>query len=315
MHAEPWVAPGEMYEGTHFVVKGLPTAGAIPATREVIICFHGIKAYHTSFNLFADYVLRRAPNRYVIFQVDEMGRGFSEPSRNGKYTQTEYIPLVHSLLSYFKNTYLPASGVIVGADLKFHLVGHSFGGCLSCIFTSVSPTLVKSLTIMAPAGLMNFIPFGLVQTSPTIRYLTKLKLQKRENQIQSWRDDFYSHTGEALELENEQVNDLTRMYDNNPHAFPSFWGTFSTFPLVDISKQLKIIKEIENFPIYLLWGDKDEAIPFSSSYPKWIKFFDENTNKCHFETKVYPNAKHGFYLEYHSIVNADILDFLNRHSN
>lgn len=309
--SETWVAPGEMYEGTHFVVKGLPTTNGSTVAREILVCFHGIKAYHTCFNRLADYILRGAPNRYVIIQIDEIGRGFSEPSRNGKYTENEYIPMIHSLLNYLRTTYLPASGVSAGSNLKFHLLGHSFGGCLASLFASVSPNLVKSLTLLAPAGLMNFIPFGLIQTAPAIRFLTKLKLQKRENQIQSWRDDFYSHEGEALELENEQVRDLTLMYDNNPHAFPSFWGTFTTFPLIDISKSLKVLKDIEDFPIYLLWGDKDEAVPFATSYPKWIKFFDTTTNKCRFETKVYPNAKHGFFLEYHSVVNADILQFLN----
>lgn len=313
-----WTPPGEFYDGTHFVVKGLPMPSGSLVTREIVVCFHGIKLYHVCFNRLAEYILQQEPDKYIVVQLDEMGRGFSEPSKNGHYTEKEYIPMVLNFLMYLKRSYLPENGILSDELLRFHLIGHSFGGCLASLFTSLYPDLVKSLVLLAPAGLVNFVPLGLIQTRPIIRYLTKTKMEKRDHQIASWRDDFFAHEGESLELENEQVAELTRMYDNNPHAFPSFWATFSTFTsLIDISKNLKVLKQLQDFPIYLLWGDKDEAISFKTSYPKWLKLFNEDkdgeTRKCSFETKVYPNGKHGFYLEYHQEVNADILRFLNEH--
>jgi pimeloyl-ACP methyl ester carboxylesterase len=313
-----WKAPGDFYDGTHFVVKGLPqqVPGVTdnPVQREIVVCLHGIKAYHVCWNRFADFVISTNPNKFVVIAFDQMGRGFSSPSANGHYTDYEYIPHLYNFLTYLKRTYLPLKGIAASASQKFHLVGHSFGGCLSAMFAGIHPSSVKSLTLLAPAGLMNFLPFGLIQNGPIIRHLMKTKLEKRDNQIQSWRDDFFSHEGDALELENEQVEQLTKMYDHNRNAFPSFWATFTTFPLIDISKQLHVIKAAEAFPVFLLWGDKDEAISFKTSFPKWVKLFESDSTKCSFQKKVYPNAKHGFYLEYHREVNRDILDFLVHHS-
>jgi pimeloyl-ACP methyl ester carboxylesterase len=314
-----WVATGEFYDGTHFVTKGLPTndfTGTL-VEREIVVCFHGMKLYHVVWNYLSDYILEKAPNKYIVVQFDQMGRGFSEPSRNGKYTDKEYLSLLSGFLAYLRDTYLPAKGIRSKSNLKFHFIGHSFGGCLASLFTAEHPDFVKSLTLLAPAGLLNFFPHGLIQIAPLLRAVMRGKLEKRENQLKSWKDDFYHHSDKYLAIENQYIAELTQMYDNNPDAFESFFATFSTFPMIDISKQLKTIREMEHFPIFLLWADKDEAVSFEVSYPKWLKIFrdsSEGKNKTRFETKVYPDGKHGFFLEYHDQVNSDILKFLNENS-
>jgi pimeloyl-ACP methyl ester carboxylesterase len=313
-----WIPPGDFYEGTHFVVKGLPLqvhgVENNPVPRELIVCLHGIKSYYVCWNRFADYVVTSQPDKYVVIMFDQMGRGFSDPSRNGHYTEREYLPAMFNLLTYLKRTYLPLKGISVNAAQKFHVVGHSFGGCLSALFACKHPDFVKSLTLLAPAGLLNFVPLGLIQRGPILRMLTKAKVEKRENQIVSWRDDFYFHEGESLLVENEQRQQLSKMYDLNPNAFPSFWSTLTTFPMIDISKPLHEIKNNEKFPVFLLWADRDDAISFKSSYPRWLKIFEAPDTKCSFEKKVYPNGKHGFFLEYHETVNSDILNFITKHS-
>jgi hypothetical protein len=57
------------------------------------------------------------PDKYVVIMFDQMGRGYSDPSRNSHYTEREYLPAMFNLLTYLKR--------------------------------------LKSLTLLAPSGLLN----------------------------------------------------------------------------------------------------------------------------------------------------------------
>lgn len=109
---DAWTPPGDMHDatGTHFVAKGLPSDAGSPVEREIVVCSHGIKLYHSCYNPLAAYLLEHAPDKFVVIQWDQMGRGFSRPSPNGKYTDAEYLPALLSFLTFLRDSYLPSKG-------------------------------------------------------------------------------------------------------------------------------------------------------------------------------------------------------------
>jgi hypothetical protein len=107
------------------------------------------------------------------------------------------------------------------------------------------------------------------------------------------------------------------MYSSNGTAFESFWLTLTQFPLLNISATYltKIISgqgRSSPLPILLLWGQDDSSISAKSSYPKWVKHFEALQKSGHFSSKLYQQARHGFFIEYHEEVARDVTQFLSK---
>jgi alpha-beta hydrolase superfamily lysophospholipase len=191
---------------------------------EIVVFVHGISSYHFTFNRIANILLTKG---YNVLQFDLIGRGYSEPSKNGKYGRDEHIQQMHSLLDHLQ----------LLRPKHLYIIGHSMGGCLSTLFTSEYGEYVKSLTLIAPAGLLGYFPIEFTkQCCPCILGMMKSRFAKRKHAIKSWKGDFYSHEGESLTILNERIQELSKGLDNNPHAFEAYWNTLMQFPLTNITR-------------------------------------------------------------------------------
>jgi pimeloyl-ACP methyl ester carboxylesterase len=252
-----------------------------------------------------------------------MGRGFSQPSNNNRYTEKEYLAQLTTLVDYLLDDFFPNHKVAV-LRKELTVIGHSMGGALSSIFAAQHPDLVKRLILFAPAGIISSLsPFGFIRGCKCMASKMKVNMQRPENQLKAWKADFFhlpesgatsAHVKEVIE---ESIADLDLMYASNETAFESFWLTLMQFPLLNISTNyLTKIRSCQGraspLPILLLWGQDDSSISAKDSYPNWVKHFEAMQKSGHFSSKLYPEAKHGFFVEYHEEVARDVTQFLSK---
>ncbi len=295
----PWVAPGQFFDGTHYLLRN---ADFKEISKEVVVCVHGIGSYYTTFNRLAEFLLSKG---FAVLQFDLIGRGFSEPSKNGKYGREEHVEQMYNLLNHLK----------LLRPQYLHIIGHSMGGCLSTLFTAQYGEFVKSLTLIAPAGLLGYFPIEFTkQLCPCLHGIIRRMLADRESARKAWRDDFYNHEGDALKLENEWIAELDAVYDNNPHAFDAFWYSVMEFPLSNIRDDIVNVAKFEHIPIILFWGKKDKACSFSNLV-EWEMIINETRkNNRSPMKKIFELGAHGILSEFHQEMNLDIFNFLASHS-
>jgi hypothetical protein len=76
--------------------------------------------------------------------------------------------------------------------------------------------------------------------------LTKAKVEKHENQIVSWREDFYFNEDEFKLLENEYRQQLSKMYDLNP----SFRSILPAFLMIEMFRNNCMRLRTMNIPCF-----------------------------------------------------------------
>lgn len=291
-----WTPCGQFFGGTHYVLQE-PTKD-VPQ-RGNILFIHGIGSYHSGFNRLARYANDQG---YQTLQYDLIGRGFSHPSANGLYSEEEHIQQIVELINHVFGPE-PAE--------KIHVVAHSMGGSLGTIFTSRHTSLVKSLTLLAPAGMMGYFPIGLVRSATCIHGVLKDQLRDIKKQEKIWAQEYVRKGEQYDQLKEETIRELSIMYTHEKDKWiDAFVGCVLAFPMSDISANIRHIANQENFPVLLLWGRQDKAVPYSNKR-KWTKLL--KSTKCDFKYKSYDQAGHVFFHECHEEVQPEILNFINSH--
>lgn len=111
---------------------------------ERIVALHGWLDNSASFVKLAPMLAARG---YTVLALDFPGHGLSSHKHDvGGYSAVFYAQTALSALAEFGWT-----------DRPFHLIGHSMGGSVSGIISALSPSLIKSLTlidntVVVPAG-------------------------------------------------------------------------------------------------------------------------------------------------------------------
>jgi pimeloyl-ACP methyl ester carboxylesterase len=291
-----WVPRGQFFGGTHYVLQEPPKDGE---RRGKILFIHGIGSYHSGFNRLACYANDQG---YQTLQYDLIGRGFSHPSANGQYGEEEHVQQIVELLLHL---YGPEPAE------KIHVVAHSMGGSLGTIFTSRHTSLVKSLTLLAPAGMMGYFPIGFVRSATCIHGVLKDSLRDVKKQEKIWAQEYLRKGEQYDQLKAETVRDMSIMYANEKDKWiDAFVGCVLAFPMSDISAHIRKIANQEHFPVLLLWGRQDKSVPYSNKR-KWTKLL--KATKCDFTYKSYNQAGHVFFHECHEEVQPEILNFITAH--
>ncbi len=114
------------------------------ADGEIVILLHGWMDGAASFQFIAD----RLDSRWRLIAPDQRGFGDTEWTREpaGGYWFPEYVADVDALVDHVS----PAAPV--------HLVGHSLGGNVACLYAGIRPDRVKSLVSLDGFGLPNSDP-------------------------------------------------------------------------------------------------------------------------------------------------------------
>lgn len=296
----PWAAPGEFFDGTHYLLQGGN------ALSETVVCMHGIGSFYIYWKPLAD---KLCPRGYRVLYYDLIGRGFSQGSKTGNYGENEHIDQIRSLLEHLSLT-----------TKKLHILGHSMGGALATLYASKYPENVKSLVLLAPAGTLGYFPLQCaIDCCPCFHTCVRSHLAVPANQEYSWRHAYYRPAGQALENLNNMIGELHKMYANNSHAHDAFWLSAIQFPLTNIESEIRSIAQRKTIPILIVWGKNDIIVPISN-LSVWMSIFGKERGKSSsneiesVQTKIFENCGHSIMGEHRQDLLKTIEVFLDQFS-
>jgi pimeloyl-ACP methyl ester carboxylesterase len=137
-----WKAPGIITpSGTNYILEGSPD-------KPLVLCIHGIGGNVSSFDGLAKSLVSSG---YRVLRYDLIGRGFSEPS--DAYDRTAHLKQIRELLQHLG----------LSTTLR-HVIGYSMGGALALLYADEEAKHVSSLTLLAPAGLMDGTRFAVLRS-------------------------------------------------------------------------------------------------------------------------------------------------------
>lgn len=270
---------------------------------EVVVCVHGIGSYHVHYEGLSAALVDQG---YTVLTFDLMGRGYSpfpptttDSSGNSVFGADGHIEQIHELVAG------------LGLDQrKYHLIGHSMGGALSALYAArYGANEVLTLTLLSPVGLMDLGIVKMVRRLPCLHGIVRNVLRNgHENAI---RQDFFSHKGAVLEIENKTVADALAMNRENPQIFEAFWQCVLHFPFFDTDTEVNTLAKLHHIRTMLMWADTDKAVPVQPSLQRYLDLYQAAGHPA-VESKVYKNAGHAFFLEYADEFHADIISFLKK---
>lgn len=286
-----WIPPGEMFEGTHYLLRKPVTWVKDRAT---VILVHGIGSYFASFNHVADLILEAG---YSTLQYDFYGRGFSAASPNGKYDEQVHLDQLEKLLSYLRER--------KEVTEKVHLAGHSMGGAFVALYTAKFPDSILSLTLCTPAGLMKSFALNTLGWFSPIQSLLKPIIIGKSQMIRATHRDFHLSHGIYLERKEEFLRQMNLQAENNPHIFDSMWKCLFEFPLNDISDRVESLARYPHLRVLVLWAQFDQMIPMSFNLRQWETLLDRG--ECRWRSSVVDDTGHMFIIERYEKVAEEIL--------
>lgn len=231
---------------------------------EKIVMVHGIGIPCAVFGQLATLLAQH----FDVLVYDLYGRGYSE-SPESKHDEALFT------------TQLALLTERIGCD-SFHLVGYSMGGAVSASYATFFGARVKSITFIAPAGLLDEIPIaGRVFQLPGIgelfirtgiaQYLMKKNAKENflvqpgyDDQTQKSNPDSWLNA--SVEENVKRILDLTSFHiDHHPGFVYSFLSTVRHFSLTKLGKLKFRFESIgrQSQPVLVIWGTKDTLVPFS----------------------------------------------------
>jgi pimeloyl-ACP methyl ester carboxylesterase len=188
------------------------------------------------------------------------------------------------------------------------------GGGMATIYASLFPENVKSLILLAPAGLMGYFPLKFsIDCCCCFHPVARSYLKNPDNQESSWRHAYYEPQGTALMNLESMISVLHIMYKKNPYAHEAFWNSAVQFPLTDLREEIECVGNQNNIKFFFLWGKNDPLIPISN-LSLWISIIQEQTkvrgNEFHVKTKIFDRCSHSIMGEHRPEVLKNIASFV-----
>ncbi|MEQ1863081.1 MAG: alpha/beta fold hydrolase [Micropepsaceae bacterium] len=219
---------------THVRVEG-------PANGPAIVLIHG---FSVGGFIYDDWIGPLTAAGYRVIVPDMYGHGYSERIA-GPHTKEIYVEQVAGLLDA-----LQVSGPV-------HIVGSSMGGSVTTSFAARYPARVKSVTLIAPAGLQEAKTEGRWASAPVIG------------------DWLVRVAGPAL-LEYGFAQAASRTTD--PDAVLEKFRERARFRghaegLLDLVRHYDLLSQTADYdalgrsglPVLAVWGTADQVIPFTQS--------------------------------------------------
>lgn len=272
-----WRAPGEFFEGTHFVLRK-PTK-PLPE-RHTVVLVHGIGAFYSCYNYLAEFLMEAG---FSTLQYDLVGRGHSEPPTTNQYNQETHIKQLHDLLLHLQGN--------KRVTAQIHLVGHSMGGSLATIFAAIHPELHLTISLITPAGLLGSFPLDVLKMASPVHSWIKSLIVGRQALLHASNRDFQT----AGELKNEFLRDMGLHADCSPHLFDAIWRCLLEFPLTDITEHVKAISEQKHLDVLIIWAEDDQMIPISSNLPRWERIL--SLGSCGLKVSILDKCGHMLVME------------------
>jgi pimeloyl-ACP methyl ester carboxylesterase len=257
----------------HYEIKG-------PENGQTIVLIHGFTTPYFVWDRNIDELTKAG---FRVLRYDHYGRGFSERP-DVVYDRDLYDQLLIKLLQK------------LNIKLPIHIVGLSMGGAISVIFADRHPEMISSVSLIAPAGFPIKEPFVIkLAKAPIIGDYIMAVLGDKF--ILAGQRKAFVHPEKFPEYE-EQFK-VQIKYKGFNQALLSTMRYMKMNQLADeydrVGKQ--------NKPVLLIWGNKDQILPFSNS--EQIK-----TAIPHVEFHEVDGAGHNVNYENPEMVNPILIKFL-----
>ena len=214
-----------------------------PADGPLVVLVHGFSVASFVWNDYFDPLTRAG---YRVLAYDNYGRGFSDRPK-GPYNADLSDTLLANLLA------------AVAPDEKADLVGYSLGGATVTIFAARHSDTVRSLTLIAPAGL------GVAPSSSNVEML-------KRPLVGDWIVRMFGlkiFHGAAAEDAKAAPNparflaDFDRQMDYRGYG-EALLSTLRTYPLAT-SQAAYAEAGASSRPVMVIWGEADATVPFTNA--------------------------------------------------
>lgn len=275
-----------------------------PGDKGVVVCVHGIGSFSAQFSGLASALVNEG---YTVLTYDLIGRGASAYPKDNIFDGAAHVSQLRNLILDLK----------LHKCARYHIVAHSMGGAIAALYASEHLDEVDSLVLLSPAGLMDLGPLRLVRGCCAC-FQGIVKRVVHSGQERAWRDDFASHKGKSLDIENNFVDQLAAVNAENPQMYEAFWQSVLQFPLSGIDAAVERVASSDHVSVLLAWGQLDKAVPYTPNYSRWRGYLEaEALEPCPSEQQgrrvrqfeVYADMGHGFLLEHAGAVHQDLITF------
>ena len=256
------------------------------ANNETVVLVHGFSTPHFVWDGMKGFLLDAG---YSILVFDHYGRGYSERPRI-KYTKDVFVQSLKDLLD------------TQGISAPVHLVGYSMGGPIVGHFTNEFPDMVKSMSLIAPAGFMAENPtedWWIMKPFIGEWFLnvfgSRLVFQGNEENDEPPRED-------PLALSKKDFikkAGIQMQYKGFIYALLSTARNFNLFSTQEMFGKVGNL----NKPTLTIWGTDDDVVSFEGSEELMLYI-------SHSELLVLEGGKHDITYAEPSFVGAAIRDFL-----
>jgi pimeloyl-ACP methyl ester carboxylesterase len=226
----------ELPDGTvHYHLDG-------PATGPLIVLIHG---FSTPSFVWDDYVEPLAKAGYRVLAYDNYGRGYSDrPKRpyDADLSDTLLVNLLDAL----------------APGQPANLVGYSMGGATATIFAARHPERVRSLTLIAPAGLGT-------ASSPQVDLLKRRVIGDWIVRMFGLKlfHDAAAEDAKAAPNPARFLADFDRQM-NYPGYGEALLSTLRHYPLATSAHDFAVAGATSR-PVMVIWGEADKTVPFANA--------------------------------------------------
>lgn len=261
---------------THYELKGSRDA-------QTVVLIHGFSVPSFVWDPTYDALIRAG---FRVLRYDLYGRGYSD-RLNTKYDLSLFVRQLHDLLT------------ILHINTPLSLIGLSMGGPISVGFANTYPHLIKKLVLISPAGLVQETTDIKLLETPILGELVGNMLIN-ETLKSVLKADFY-------DVDNKIFSDYVNKYHLQMEYIGFKQSLLSSIRSGLITKMHNAYKKVgeENFPMSLIWGEKDKTVPFELN--KKIRGLIP-----HIEFHPIANAGHNSHYEKPEEVNQLLVSFLKK---
>jgi len=253
-----------------------------PANGPVVVLIHGFSLPSFVWN---GYIQPLNAAGYRVLTYDTYGRGFSDRPK-GPYDAGLMDRQLLGLLNGLKLTE------------PVDLVGYSMGGAIATIFTANHPARVRSLSLVAPAGLN--VTLGSMSdwlTRPLVGdWIVRL---------------FGLHLfHERAAIESRKATDPARFLASFDRQMDwrgfgdALLSTLRHYPLNNAMDAYRKAGQEEQ-PVYVIWGEADETVPYSDAARQIVQLMPRA------QIASYRNIGHEIAYAQAPLVSGLLLDFLS----
>lgn len=251
-----------------------------PADGPLVVMIHGFSVPSFVWN---DYVKPLNDAGFRVLAYDNYGRGFSDRPAT-RYDAAFMDRQLDELLKALK------------IDRRVDLVGYSMGGAIATIFAARHPERVRSLTLIAPAGLG-------VATSKNTEML-------KRPLIGDWIIRLFGLRifHDAAATDSRLAPDPSQFLADFDHQLEwrgygdALLSTMRNYPLAAAESAFERAGESTR-PVLVVWGEEDATVPYINA-ARLIELMPRA--KLH----SYPGLGHDIAYSHAPLVSGLILDFL-----